>query len=142
MALDLADLDLTRMEARVNGKTGFRVLDFGEVTSEALKVWLDVRPKTDPVAVFTTREGRISHRCIYTHFEDLAADLGVKRFNPHSIRHRVGQSWVDSGANLELVRLKLGHKDVTTTARFYTHQDRERVKRASRKYSVIGGMQK
>ena len=140
IGLDLKDVDLDRCEATVTGKTGYRVLDYGEATQAALKVWLDVRPKTDPVAFFTTREGRISHRCIYTHLETLAADLGIERYNPHAIRHRVGQAWVDSGANLELVRLKLGHRDVTTTAKFYTHQDRDRIKRASQRYSVVGGM--
>lgn len=140
IGLNLADVNLVKYEATVTGKTGYRVLDYGEATKDALQAWLDIRPKTDPVAFFTTREGRISHRCIYTHLESLAADLGIERYNPHAIRHRVGQAWVDSGANLELVRLKLGHRDVTTTARFYTHQDRDRVKRASKRYSVVGGL--
>ena len=45
---------------------------------------------------------------VYVSFRNIARDLGIKRFNPHSNRHRVAQGWLDQGANLELVRVKAG----------------------------------
>jgi site-specific recombinase XerD len=136
-SIDLVDLDLVRCEATVRGKTGERILDYTPATGQALAAWLTIRPATDPQALFTTRRGRVSHAAIYHRLGDIAGALGITRFNPHSIRHRVGQAWTDQGASLELVRLKLGHADVTTTARFYTHQDHERVKAASARYSLV-----
>jgi len=136
-SLNLQDIDLEKLEARVRGKTGERILDFTQQTGAAIRVWLAIRPATDRAALFTTRLGRLSHARIYHGLERVARSLGITRFNPHAIRHRVGQAWVDQGANLELVRLKLGHRDITTTAIFYTHQDHERMKRATRQYSIL-----
>lgn len=62
------------------------------------------------------------------------------RYNPHAIRHLVGQAWLDDGANLELVKEKLGHKDIRTTSLFYSHQDRGRVKSATERFSLVNGL--
>lgn len=140
-SLNRENLDLDECEAVVYGKVGERTVFFTEVTAQALRAWLDVRPATDRNAVFTTREGRISHSAIYHKLRDIAFELGITRFNPHAIRHRVGQAWVDYGANLELVRIKLGHSDVSTTALFYTHQDKSRAKAASNRYSILQGVE-
>jgi site-specific recombinase XerC len=135
--LNLEDVDLMKMEAMCTGKTGPGELDFTERTALAIKAWLEVRPATDKAALFTTRRGRISYGRIYDCIEALAHDLGIERHNPHSIRHRVGQGWIDKGANLELVRLKLRHRDITTTAMFYGNQDRGRIKQATQRYSLV-----
>lgn len=135
--LNLADVDLARLEARCTGKTGPGDLDYTERTAEAIRAWLAVRPATDRTALFTTRRGRISYGRIYDCIEALAHDLGIERHNPHSIRHRVGQGWIDAGANLEVVRLKLRHRDITTTAMCYGNQDRGRIKSATRRYSLV-----
>lgn len=136
-SLNIDDLDLTGLEATCCGKTGEGQLYFTEPTGQALRAWLLVRPATDPEALFTTRRGRISYDRVYACIRDLANDLGIKRFNPHSIRHRVGQGWIDAGANLEIVRQKLRHKDITTTAMVYGNQDEKRIKTASQQYSLV-----
>lgn len=140
ISLNIRNLDLIDCSAVVTGKTGERYVFFTEPTAEALKRWIAIRPRTDPDAVFTSRVGRLNTWTVYHYLEDIANQVGVTRYNPQSIRHLVGQSWVDKGVNLELVRIKLGHRDINTTARFYTHQDRERSRSASRKYSIVGGM--
>lgn len=137
ISIDLQNIDLAKCEAVCNGKTGIRYLDFTENTANAIRKWLTIRPRTDTKALFTTREGRISHARIYHGFKRIAAELGIERYNPQSIRHRVGQAWIDAGANLEIVRIKLGHQDIHTTAQFYSHQDRQRMKRASNQFSII-----
>jgi site-specific recombinase XerC len=137
--LNLSDINLTKLEALARGKTGERYLDFTDVTGEALRAWLEVRPDTDHDALFTIRHGRISHKRLYILLRAIARELGIRRFNPHSIRHRVGQGWIDAGANLELVRQKLGHKNISTTAMIYGNQDRQRIKAASRRYSLVKG---
>lgn len=135
--LNLGDIDLARLEAHCNGKTGVGILDFTPRTADAISTWLTVRPNTDRCALFTTRRGRLSYGRLYDCIEALANDLGIDCHNPHSIRHRVAQGWIDAGANLELVRLKLRHRDITTTAMIYGNQDRSRIKAASSQYSIV-----
>lgn len=137
LALDLDYLDLPGMEAETTGKTGRRMIDFTSPTERALVEWIKARPETDPHALFTSHSGRLTYDQLYTRLRRLAKRAGVKKFGPQSIRHRVGQGWIDAGANLEIVRIKLGHADVTTTSRFYAHQDRPRIKAASKKFSIV-----
>lgn len=139
--LNLMDLDLINLEAFCRGKVGERYLDFTPTTGAALTAWLAIRPGSDPEAIFTTWHGRISKKAVYEDFQEIAGYLKIKRFNPHSIRHRVGQGWLDHGANLELVRQKLGHQDIYTTSRFYGNQDRRRLKDATQQFSLIGGLE-
>ena len=130
--LKLVDLDLGECEARVNGKSGGRLVDFTARTAGAIEAWLEVRD-VDGEAVFG-----MTANAVRLMLRRLGARAGVDgRVNPHSIRHLVGQAWLDDGANLELVRQKLGHKDIQVTAMFYSHQDRSRVKAASEKYSLV-----
>lgn len=137
-SLTLSHLDLETCEARVEGKTGRRVVDFTEATANAMRAWLAVRPDVDHEFVFVSRQGRpLTTRGMYGALRRLATKGGVEgRFNPHSIRHLVGQTWADQ-VNLELVRLKLGHSDIHTTAMFYANQDLGRVKAATRRLTLI-----
>jgi integrase/recombinase XerD len=135
--LDMEGLHLDILEAHTSGKTGWAVLDYTETTAAAIRAYLTVRLPTDNRAVFTNEWGRCSYHTIYRDLRILAGLLGIERFNPHSIRHMVGQSWIDQDANLEMVRLKLRHSDITTTSRFYANQDRSRIKAASQRFSVV-----
>lgn len=139
-SLDIQDIDLIQNEAMAKGKTGTRMLDFTQPTADALRKWLDERnEKACDSALFIGNDGkRLSIYALYSRLSGLAKRAGVKgRFNPHAFRHRVGQGWIDQGANLEIVRLKLGHKDIRTTSLFYANQDRERQKRATERYSLV-----
>jgi len=140
-SLRLGWLRLEACEADVEGKTGRRVVDYTERTAAALRAYLAVRPSVGNDRVFVGRSGDpLTPRGIYQVFKRLAKAAGVKgRFNPHSLRHLVGQTFTDR-ANLELARQKLGHKDVTTTARFYANQDRARLRAATRRLSLLNGI--
>ena len=137
------DIDFVKKEVWVTGKTGERLLDFTFKTVIKLGVYTEARGKMDlsTRSLFVNSDGkRINPRQIYGRFRAIAKELKIKRFNPQSIRHRVGQGWLDQGANLETVRQKLGHKDIQTTALFYSHQDRERLKIASQKFCLVKNM--
>jgi len=139
-SVDLDDVDFVRKEVLVNGKTGERLLDFTEKTAEALKIYLAYRNQDYPFgkALFLNSVGkRVTPNQVYMRFRKIADELGIKRYNPQAIRHRVGQGWLDQGANLELVRQKLGHKDIQTTALYYSHQDRGRAKIATKRFSIV-----
>lgn len=131
-------LDLEAGDGIVVGKTGERPVDFTAATAMAMRAWLLVRPAVDHDCVWVGRYGKgLSASGIYGVLRRLAKEAGVKgKFNPHSIRHLVGQSWTDE-VSLELARQKLGHSTVLTTAMFYSHQDRARVKAATQKLSLV-----
>lgn len=132
VALTWLDVDLVHHEAVVHGKTGVRVVDFTERTAAAVEAF-GVSCNGGSGSVFGMTGNGIRKM-----LERLGARAGVVgRVNPHSIRHLVGQAWLDDGANLELVRQKLGHSDIQVTAMFYAHQDRERVKAATERFSLV-----
>jgi integrase len=140
VTLRIPALNLDDCEARVKGKTKGRDVDFTDRTAKAMRDWLSVRPEVDHDYVFVAKQGgKLSTGAIYNLFRRFAEKAGVKgRFNPHAIRHLVGQYWTDK-ANLELARQKLGHEDISTTALFYAHQDRARGKEATERLSLITG---
>jgi integrase/recombinase XerD len=137
-SLRLDWLDLEKGDGLVEGKTDRRAVDFTAVTTVAMRAWLAMRPATEHAFVWVGRYGKaLSASGIYQVLRRLAREAGVKgRFNPHSIRHLVGQSWTDE-VSLELARQKLGHSTVLTTAMFYSHQDRARVKAATQRLSLV-----
>lgn len=144
-ALTLDNLRLDSLEATVNGKTGRRIVDYTTATAQTIRLWLDARGQLATPHLFTNtdRAGNgldtpLTGNAIYLIFRRMATQAGTRgHFNPHAIRHLVGQRWADH-VNLELVRQKLGHSDIQTTARFYAHQDLERVKAATKLYSLVG----
>lgn len=144
--LTLADLRLgkpTRIDggeyvytATVDGKTGKGEVQFTTETARSLRRWIAKRPATDYnnlyVGCRTRHHGRpMTTSGIYQALGRLAAAAGVKEnFGAQAIRHLNGQTYTDRG-NLELARRKLRHRDVTTTAMFYAHQDDERLYKAT-----------
>lgn len=146
-SLHLDNLDLGNLWADVDGKTGRRTVYFTQTTVEALRCWLEERPDCKHSYVFCSLGDRnfgrpITTNAIYITFRRLAKAAGVedRRYNPHAVRHLVGQTFVEKG-NLELARRKLGHKDVATTSRHYANQDAQRLKRATHRLSLVeGGM--
>jgi len=134
--LDIEDVDFTNQEATVYGKTGRRIVDFTDLTAGYLEALIGSRTSGP---VFIANSGRVTINQVNARFRYLGTLVGARRYNPHSIRHLVGRAWLDSGANLELVRRKLGHSDITTTSRFYAHQDRDRQKAATRRFSLMRG---
>ncbi len=140
--LRLRDLHLADLEAHVTGKTGERLVDYTHKTADALAIWQAMRGEHSHDYVFTGQGIRNSGKplggdAIDSIFKRLASRAGVRgRANPQALRHLVGQSWTDA-VNLELVRMKLGHASVTTTAMFYAHQDTSRVKAATQLHSLL-----
>lgn len=144
--LRMADLLLDNCDAWVDGKSGRALVDYTPATAGVLRIWLEQRPDVDHDFVFV---GGTSPTCpkpgqplqpgaINSLLRRIAKRAGVNgRCNPHSIRHLVGQTFTDN-VNLELVRQKLRHTNINTTAMFYSHQDRSRVKAATILYSPLG----
>ena len=44
----------------------------------------------------------------------------LPNMSPHDLRHTAGSLAIQSGANVKQIQQLLGHKDATTTLKFYT----------------------
>ena len=54
-------------------------------------------------------------------FKKAIQESGVKRITVHSLRHSHASWLINNGVNILAVSKRLGHKDVSTTLRVYTH---------------------
>lgn len=134
--LQLEKIDMVNLHATVKGKTGERIVCFGRDTKTALLEWLQVNPCPGEF-VFVNRFGEpIKTDTIYQAFKRLAHEAGIQgRYNPHGIRHLVGQVWAKE-TNLEITREKLGHADIATTV-IYAPARLEHIKEATQRIKIF-----
>lgn len=134
--LESGNLDLANYQALVKGKVGERYVCFGLAAKTALLEWLQVHPCPGEY-VFVNRFGEpIRPDTIYQAFKRLACEAGIKgRFNPHGIRHLVGQVWAEQ-TNLEITREKLGHSDIATTV-IYAPAKLKHIKAAQHRVKIL-----
>ncbi|MDR1126569.1 MAG: tyrosine-type recombinase/integrase, partial [Treponema sp.] len=139
MSLRLDDCKANFSRARVIGKGDKeRPVFFSEEAQEAIIAYLPKRferlkatPSTD--RLFVSMKGKpLSTSGIrwiiaqYSALFDEQTGLG-KNIHPHSLRHSFATHLVKAGCDIRLVQEMLGHKSISTTAR-YAHVDIKRLK--------------
>jgi integrase/recombinase XerC len=136
--LKYGDIKFRKMLISVVGKGNKqRVLPLGESSCKALQKYLTYYEKEferikseDPL--FISRSGsRISTRNVRLRIEKYLRDVsdGAKKNSPHVLRHSFATHLLDEGADLESVRMMLGHESLSTT-QVYTHVKMDRLKNA------------
>ena len=111
-----------------------RLVPLGEVALD----WLDrfVRgPRSEILdgrvteAVFPSRRGMaMTRQSFWTIIKRHAASAGIARpVTPHTLRHAFATHLLNHGADLRVIQLLLGHRDISTT-QIYTHVARERLR--------------
>ncbi|WP_301117063.1 tyrosine recombinase XerC [Pusillimonas sp. (ex Stolz et al. 2005)] len=129
-------LHLEENEATILGKGGkTRSVPLGRMARQALKRWLEQRPKlageptpeTDPdtyAALFIGARGkRISPRVVQRQLKQVATQAGLPvNVHPHSLRHSFASHLLQSAQDLRAVQELLGHANISTT-QIYTRLD-------------------
>ena len=133
--LRTSSVSMRRGLVRVVGKGDReRLVPLGEVAVD----WLDrfVRgPRSEILdgraceAVFPSRRGdAMTRQAFWGIVKRHAARAGIVRpVTPHTLRHAFATHLLNHGADLRVIQLLLGHRDISTT-QIYTHVARERLR--------------
>ena len=81
-------------------------------TKHRNRQWLCPNPRGD---------GPITRHALETAFQKVVGEAGIKtRVTPHTLRHSYATRLLESGVELRIVQILLGHASIGTTA-LYTH---------------------
>ncbi len=135
--LKLDDLTLSdrKGEITVRGKgSKVRTVPLNAEVRKALREYLVQRPKVEHTAVFVGQKGApLGWLGIEYQIGVLGRLAGFsERLTPHMLRHTFAKNLVDQGVSLDQVATLLGHRSLTTTAR-YTQPSQQDLARAVEK---------
>lgn len=121
MALTPADIDVDTKSCRVTGKgRSYRVAYFGESTAALLLARM--RGLDDCARIFPLSRRQYN----WDVYHALAPFAGGRKCSPHILRHTYATEALANGMPLDVLRMSLGHKQITTTM-LYNHCDSARV---------------
>jgi integrase/recombinase XerD len=122
------DLDLNRqLSVCLHGKgRKERIIPLWPKTVAMLKKWLDSEINPSGNTVFTNRFGdpltrsgiRQRLQCAYRLAKEECPSLSRKNVTPHSIRHTTALHLLQSGVDLSVIALWLGHEKIETTHQY------------------------
>ena len=103
---------------------------------QALRTWLNTRPKGEGRALFVTKFQRpIGPRAIQHLVRKHMGEAGIKGASVHTLRHTFATHHVASGTSLRTVQEVLGHADLKTTS-IYVQLAQEAVKRELHEHAL------
>ncbi|MBV9364281.1 MAG: tyrosine-type recombinase/integrase [Solirubrobacterales bacterium] len=124
-ALRIADLLLDRQLAvQLHGKgRKQRIVPLWKSTAKQLRAWLPRIDKAPNAPVFPNRAGKPITRSGVEHRLSLAVRAASKRcpsltarpISPHTMRHTTAMHLLQSGVDITVIALWLGHEDTATT---------------------------
>lgn len=130
--LKIDDLELNEKIGWVRqGKGGKdRLFILSEIIAEELKKYVAKKAeKADEKYVFSTRNGRMSHRNIQKIIGSTAKRAGIKKpVSPHTLRHSFATHLLESGTDIRKIQELLGHSNLQTT-QIYTKVSTEELKK-------------
>ncbi len=134
VALTLNRVNLLQGVVRVVGKGGHeRLVPLGSEAVEWLQRYLTMaRPALQKGApqealFLSHRGGPMTRQAFWYRLRRHARVAGIEgRLSPHTLRHAFATHLLDHGADLRVIQLLLGHRDLSTT-QIYTHIARARL---------------
>ena len=128
------DIDLTRFVIKVLGKRNKeRFVPFDESLGVEIKNYIDIRNEnvvSKDDSFFVTENGyKLSHSIVYNLVRrNLSKVVSLKKRSPHVLRHSFATAMLNNGADLNAIKMLLGHGSIATT-RIYTHTTFEQLKK-------------
>jgi integrase/recombinase XerD len=87
----------------------------------------------DETALFVNRRGeRLTRQGFWLILKGYAADAGIRRVTPHTLRHSFATHMLRGGMDIHKVQELLGHANISTT-QVYTQVSREHIREAYEK---------
>ena len=87
----------------------------------------------------TSKHGRNSEMITTSTVEKFFKRFGEKnsidQFHPHALRHTMATLMIAQGADIVSVSRKLGHADISTTLKIYSHADEKAMSKANELYA-------
>ena len=123
-----------------------RVLPLWKETAVAVKAWLKVRPASTAPELFLNVRGQAMTRSGFEYIlakhvttaSRVAPSVASKRVSPHVLRHSTAMHLLQSGVDLAVIALWLGHENIQTT-NVYITADLASKERALEKLEPIPG---
>ncbi len=126
--LTLQEINLNHGVVRITGKGGKeRIVPMGEEAVEWIERYMKearqiILKGITSDALFPARQGKAMGRHAFWHrIKRLTITAGInKSISPHTLRHAFATHLLNHGADLRVVQMLLGHRDISTT-QIYTH---------------------
>ena len=126
--VQLKDIDLLRQKAiHLHGKgRKERIIPLWAQTIAELKNWINKIDSTSDAPLFPNRYGAAMTRfgvgqrlnCAVKNASNICPSLKGKHITPHTIRHTTAMSLLQSGVDLTVIALWLGHEKIETTHQY------------------------
>lgn len=135
------DFDFENKSVRIRQKGGkWFVLPLSDQVIEAVKKVIELRKTKPGKAVFSICKSEEPIKNMRKALARICERAKVtKKANPHLFRHSIATHMLASDVNLRTIQQYLGHSQVETTAKIYTHVVLENLRNAQ---ASVGSLQK
>lgn len=118
-ALQMEDVKEKDLDIRPQESHPLRTIPLNKAAKEALDKWFSIRPKSNGVALFTTKTGRaLLVRNIRTTIDRYFKLAGIEDAKVNDLRHTFIAHHLASGTPLTMISKLVGHKRLATTEKY------------------------
>lgn len=150
VALQWSDIDFASGEISINKNVGYtketgeyigtpkngktRIVDIGEDTLQLLRLLKREQIEHSILTQWVFTQDGCAERMFFNtptgYFKKFGKSCDIDNFHPHLLRHTSATLSILNGADVASVSARLGHADISTTLRMYTHANQEAIRKA------------
>lgn len=136
--LQLQDVDLSQNYIKVTGKGNKqRLIPFGNTLLNSIQAYIEIRNQTfgglNAYLFLTNKGAKLYPKFVYNVVHRyLSMVTTIDKRSPHIMRHSFATHLLNNGADLEAIKMLLGHQSLAAT-QIYTHNSLEKLKTAYEK---------
>ncbi|BAW80206.1 tyrosine recombinase XerD [Candidatus Nitrosoglobus terrae] len=145
VSLTLSQINIRQGVVRLSGKGNKeRLVPLGEIALSWLdRYYCEVRPEllkgqVSDILFLTRRKTAMTRQAFWYLIKRYARQAGIqKTLSPHTLRHAFATHLLNHGADLRVVQMLLGHRDLSTT-QIYTHVAMDRLQQLHQQHHPRG----